>query len=312
MTISLRRPEPGYPSASESPSRQTTYASLLALSRPGQWPKNTLVAAAPFAAGALDQTTVTIRTAGMALAFLAASIATYAANDLADVEADRAHPRKQFRPLASAAVSPLAGKAWGAGAAVIAIGVAAALGPLALLVISVYLGLTHTYSRWLKRLAVLEIIIVAAGFVLRAIGGAVATGLPVSNWFLLVCLFGSLYLVVAKRAAESNRARGTGVHAARAVLSEYPATWLDQMMTISLTGTVMAYALWAVQDVGTDVFAPVLAATVVPFLMLLMRYALLVSRGSGETPESDALHDRCMVVTGLVWLVMCGVGLYLA
>jgi decaprenyl-phosphate phosphoribosyltransferase len=310
MTISLRRPQPGY--AVASPPRPGTVASLVALSRPSQWPKNALVAAAPFAAGALDQSAVTIRTLGMVFAFLAASIATYAANDLADIEADRAHPRKRLRPLASAALRPVAGRAWGTGAATIAICVATAIGPLALLVISLYLTLTLAYSRWLKRFAVLEIVIVAAGFVLRAVGGAVATGLPVSSWFLLVCLFGSLYLVVAKRAAESRRAQLSGAPAARAVLKEYPASWLSQMMTISLTGSVMAYASWAVQDVGTDVFAPVLAATVVPFLMLLMRYALLVARGSGETPESDALHDPFILLTGLVWVAMCTVGLYVA
>lgn len=310
MTLSLHRSRRGY--AVASPPRAGTVASLVALSRPAQWPKNALVASAPFAAGALDQAAVSTRTVGMALAFLAASVATYVVNDLADVEADRAHPHKRSRPLASGVLRPSAARWWGAGAAVLALGTAVALGPLPLLVISLYLATTVAYSRWLKRSPVLEIVVVAAGFVLRAIGGAVATGLPVSSWFLLVCLFGSLYLVVAKRTAEFTRAQQSDGAAARPVLREYSAPWLSQMMTLSLTGSVLAYASWAVQDIGTDVFTPVLAATVVPFLMLLMRYSLLVTRGAGETPETDALHDRFLVLTGLAWLGLCAVGLYVA
>jgi decaprenyl-phosphate phosphoribosyltransferase len=292
--------------------RRNGAAALLALSRPQQWSKNVLVAAAPFAAGVLDHPSVLWRTIAVGASFLGASVATYAVNDLADVSADRAHPVKRLRPLASRDITAATAKGCALVAAFTSLALAATLGPYPLLVVGTYLALTLGYSQWMKRVPVLETVVVAAGFVLRAWGGAVANDLPVSSWFLLVCLFGSLFLVVAKRGAESGRAKSVGVHPTRDVLEAYPATWLQQMMTVSLTGTVLAYALWAVQDVGTDVFAPVLAATVVPFLMVLMRYALLVARGGGETPESDAVHDRALVLTAVVWAAMCIVGLYVA
>jgi decaprenyl-phosphate phosphoribosyltransferase len=151
------------------------------------------------------------------------------------------------------------------------------------------------------------VLVVTAGFIVRALAGAVAAGLAVSDWFLLVVLFGSLFLVTAKRSAEQRRAGTAG----RDVLSRYPDGWLTQITTMALTGTVVAYAAWAFQYAGTDIFEPLIAVSLVPFLAALLRYSLLAAAGSGEAPEV-ALADRFVLGCVVVWSVLMGAGLYLA
>lgn len=311
MTTVESRPIGATPTADTERTHQLARG-LLALSRPGQWPKNALVASAPLGAGVLDHRSALLPTALMTLAFTAASIATYAGNDLADVDADRLHPTKRSRPLAAGMVSPRQATAWGLGWTVAALVLARGVGWVAVGIVGLYVLLNVAYSRGLKTVAVVEIAVVASGFVLRAISGSVATGITISSWFLLVALFGSLYLVTAKRSAEALRIVPAGPPRTRRVLDVYPARWLEQMMTISLAGTVLSYASWALQSVGSDVFTPVLALSVLPFLLTLMRYSLLVSNGAGETPEALIGRDRPLVAMGVCWIGLCVIGLYAA
>lgn len=280
---------------------------LLRLSRPGQWPKNMLVIAAPAAAGALDQGIVLGHTALLVLAFTAASVAVYAGNDVLDAEADRAHPVKRHRPVASGAVHPGQAIIWGTCAAGVALALAAAVGWPAVVVVATYLALSAAYAVRLKHVAVLDITVVAAGFVLRALAGAVGNGIPVSSWFLLVSLFGALYLVTGKRAAEALRESATST---RAVLTQYPQAWLQQVVGVALTGALLSYAMWAFQDVGTDVFTPVVALSVAPFLVALLRYGLLIAKGGGESPERLVLRDRPLLMAGALWALMLTAGIY--
>jgi decaprenyl-phosphate phosphoribosyltransferase len=277
---------------------------LLRTARPRQWIKNLLVFAAPAAAGVLLRPHVAMATGGAFLAFTLAAIATYFVNDAVDVAADRRHPVKRWRPVAAGLVSPHAAKLAGFGAAVAALAVAGLLGWAFTAVVGGYLTLTAAYSTRLKRMPVVDVLAVAAGFLLRAAGGAVAAGVPLSNWFLLVALFGSLYLVTAKRLAEQK------LSTVRPTVAEYPSAWLQQVMTMSLTGTVMAYALWAFQYIG-DAALPVLALSLGPFLAALMRYGLLVARGDGEAPEKVVTSDRFLLVAGLIWAGLVAGGLYL-
>lgn len=287
--------------------------SLLALSRPRQWPKNVLVISAPAAAGVLDQPSAMARTALMVLTFTAASAAVYGLNDVLDATADRAHPDKRHRPVASGALTPRIASAAAACTAVVSIAIAATLGLAAVGVIACYLAMSVAYTVRLKRVAVLEIVVVAAGFVLRALAGAVAVGVPASNWFLLVSLFGALYLVAGKRAGELSRASTSDVGpVTRSVLSQYPEQWLQQVVTVGLAGTMISYAMWAFQDAGTDVFTPLLALSVVPLFVALLRYGLLVAQGRGEQPDRLVLGDRPLLAAGAVWVLMVGVSIYLA
>jgi decaprenyl-phosphate phosphoribosyltransferase len=289
---------PGLPSA------------LLRTARPRQWIKNLLIFAAPTAAGAL-LTPGTAAAAGLAfLAFTAAAIATYFVNDAADVDADRRHPAKGLRPVAAGVLSRRAAVLIGAGTAAAAIALATAVcWPLTACVVA-YLVLTGAYTAGLKHVPVLDVLVVAGGFVLRTAAGAAATGVSVSSWFMLVTLFGALYLVIAKRLGEQTR-QPIGV-APRRVLAGYSPSWLQQILTMALTGTVLAYAAWAFQYLGHDVALPLLAVSVVPFLAALMRYHLLVTRGDGETPENLLTSDRFLLTAGVLWVACAASAIYLA
>jgi decaprenyl-phosphate phosphoribosyltransferase len=288
-------------------------AALLRTARPRQWLKNVLVFAAPAAAGTI-LAPATAATAGVAFAaFTLAAIGIYFVNDAADAAADRRHPVKSSRPVAAGLISPGAARMIGFGAAAAALVVAVAVGWWFAAVVAGYLALNGAYSTRLKHIAVVDVLVVAVGFLLRVAGGAVATGVAVSDWFLLVALFGSLFLVTAKRAAERSHLRDSdGGMPTRPTLAGYSTQWLHQILTMSLTGTVMAYALWAFQYVGHDVALPLLALSLVPFLAALMRYSLLVARGGGEAPEKVLTSDGFLMLAGLGWVLTAGGGLYLA
>jgi decaprenyl-phosphate phosphoribosyltransferase len=282
---------------------------VLRLLRPGQWAKNALCLGAPLAAGVLDRPAVLARTLMTVVAFTLVAAAVYAANDVVDADDDRAHPDKRLRPVASGAVGPgtalaIAGVCAACGAAV-----AGMLGWLTLTVIGAYGLSSAAYVLRLRRVPVLDVVTVAVGFVLRALAGAAATGLAVSSWFLLVALFGSLLLVCAKRRAELFAA--VGRDRARTTLDQYTVGWLDQVVTLALTGTVLAYAMWAFQSHGEDVIRSVLAVSVLPVLVALLRYLLLVDRGSGERPEVTVVDPMLLGCAG-VWAGLLAVGLYLA
>jgi decaprenyl-phosphate phosphoribosyltransferase len=280
---------------------------LLRTARPRQWPKNVLVFAAPAAAGALLEPAIAGTTAAAAGIFVVASAATYFINDAVDVAADRRHPTKRQRPVAAGLLSPRAALAIGIGLALLAPVLALPIGWRLAGVVAAYLTLTLAYSFWLKHQPVLDILAVAGGFVLRAVAGGIATGLTLSNWFLLVVLFGSLFLVTGKRLAEAQG----GDLSARATLEIYPREWLQQIATLALVGVVLTYATWALQYAGEARGSWPLASSVVPFLAVMLRYSLLVARGAGEEPEQLLTSDRFLLVAGLVWAALVGGGLYL-
>jgi decaprenyl-phosphate phosphoribosyltransferase len=280
---------------------------LLRTARPRQWIKNLLVFGAPAAAGVLF-TPAAVRGGVIAfLSFTLAAAGTYFVNDAADADADRRHPVKSRRPVAAGAISPRAARLIGCGSAAAALGLALALPWQFAACVAGYLVLTGSYSAGLKNVPVLDVLLVAGGFVLRAAGGAAATSTVLSSWFLLVILLGSLYLVTAKRAGELTRANPS----ARRALSGYTAPWLQQTLSMTLTGTVLAYAAWAFQYLGNDVALPLLALSIVPLLAALMRYSLLVAHGAGETPETLLTSDRFLLAAGLLWIVTAGAAIYL-
>jgi decaprenyl-phosphate phosphoribosyltransferase len=279
---------------------------LLATARPRQWIKNALVLAAPGVAGVLLRPGPAAAAGLALLAFTLAAVATYFVNDAADVAADRLHPVKVRRAVASGLVGVRTARLTGAGIGVLALVVAFQVTWPFGLCVAAYLALTLAYSAALKHVPVLEVLIVAAGFLLRVAGGALATRVAVSSWFLLMVGFGSLYLVTAKRAGELSRTH------TRRVVAGYSMGWLQQTMTMALTGAAVAYAAWAFQYRGPDVWLPLLASSVVPFLAALMRYNLLVSRGDGETPENLLTADPFLLIAGAIWTAAAGGAIYLA
>ncbi|HEX5533197.1 MAG TPA: decaprenyl-phosphate phosphoribosyltransferase [Actinomycetales bacterium] len=303
----------------------STTVDLIRTARPRQWVKNVLVLAAPFAGRSLFEPHVAGRAFLALLAFTAAAAATYCLNDVRDAATDRRDAVRATRPVAAGRVSANAASVTALALGATSLALAALLGWQTLVVLIMYLALTTLYSTRLKHMAVLDVLAVAGGFLLRAVAGGVATGTRLSDWFLLVALFGSLFLVAAKRSAEQVRCSGEatageaasggaasgGAASRRAVLDIYPASWLQQMTTMALTGAVVSYAMWAFQYLGADIAPPLLAASLVPFLAGMMRYALLVTRGAGETPERLLLADRFLLIAGGLWVSVLGVALYL-
>lgn len=285
---------------------------MVRLLRPRQWVKNVLVFAAPGAAGVLHEPGVLADTVLAFVAFSLAASGTYCLNDAADAEADRAHPTKRHRPVADGSVSVTTARLLGVALLVASIAVASTVGGWRLpLVLLVYVALTTTYTVWLKHIAVVDLAAVAAGFVLRAIAGAVASDVEVSDWFLIVASFGSLFMVVGKRRAESDEL-GVDAAATRTTLGLYSRDYLIQLQTISSAVVMVGYCLWAFEKAAlTDSSIPWFQLSIVPFVIILLRYALLVEVEDHRGPEEIILGDRQLQVLGLLWAAVFACGVYL-
>ncbi len=276
--------------------------------RPRQWIKNVLVGAAPLAAGTILHGTTAVRTLLALVAFCLASSATYCVNDVMDREADAQHPTKRGRPVASGAVPPWAALAL---AAVLAVAAVAVTGPPAFrLVVLGYLVLTVSYSVWLKHRPVLELGLVSGGFLLRAVGGGLATGLPLSQWFLIVTAFGSLFMVAGKRLSELIAAQHASAVVRRS-LTYYPLSYLRMVLGISAGVTITGYCLWAFEVGAGHRGGTWSAISVAPFVLAVMRYGLDSDLGRVEEPEQVVRRDGTLQVLGLAWLATFSLGVLL-
>lgn len=266
--------------------------------RPKQWIKNVLVFAAPVAAGLFDNRATDLHALGAFGCFCAAASATYLLNDAMDIESDRRHPLKKNRPIA-AGIVPV-GLAYVLAAVLLAV----AIGGSFLIrrdfgfTILAYLALTTVYSLWLKSMPILDIVAVAAGFVLRAIGGATATGLPISEWFFIVTSFGALFMVTGKRAGERAEL-GEDAATIRPALAAYTPQYLNYLKAVFSAGTVITYCLWAFASAQESTSGSVLfQISIVPFAIAILRYALLLEQGKGAEPENLVFSDRTLLVAG--------------
>ena len=284
--------------------------SLLRTARPRQWAKNVLVFAAPLAAGVLLHEDVWWRLIVVFVAFCALSSGGYFVNDALDVERDRAHPRKRYRPIAAGAM-PIT-VAWGAAAVLFAVGLglAAAIGWQVALTAAAYAALTVGYSLWLKHEAVVEMVLLALVFVLRAVAGGVAVGLSLSPWFMVVVSFGALLVVAGKRYAE-QMAHGSASARTRRVLGDYPDGFLRFTWAMAATITVTGYCLWALlPGHSPHIPAPWPAISIVPFVVGILRYAMLLEGGDGEAPEDVFFRDRILQASGVIWVAIYVIGIY--
>ncbi|MBN9101512.1 MULTISPECIES: decaprenyl-phosphate phosphoribosyltransferase [unclassified Pseudonocardia] len=283
---------------------------VLRTMRPKQWVKNVLVLAAPFVAGTLFTTGIVLHLVIAFVAFSLAASGVYLVNDANDVEADRAHPTKRNRPIAAGIVP--AGLALGV-AVVLLLG-ALALAWLAstqlLVVLAVYVAVQLAYCFWLKHQPVLDICIVASGFLLRAIAGGAATGIPLSQWFLLTAGFGSLFMVAGKRYAEMMLAERTGAKI-RKSLEAYSASYLRFVWALSATVLTVTYCLWAFEIREAHHNSVWSVISIVPFVVAVLRYSVDVDSGNGGAPDEIALADRALQVLALVWVATLTLAVYL-
>jgi len=286
----------------EPPKGPPALPALVRLARPKQWVKNGLVIAAPGAAGVLGDGTALART-GIAFAcFCLAASGTYFLNDALDVDADRRHPTKRARPIASGEVSTRTAITGGIVLLTSAIALSFAARWQLSLVVSGYLLQTVVYSVWLKHEAVLDLACVASGFVLRTIAGGVAVGVTISPWFLIVAGSASLFMVTGKRHAEMVE---LGEHAGshRLTLDMYSRGFLSYVRAVASSVTVLAYCLWAFEKSST-VGSPVwFELSIVPFVLGILRYALLLEQGRGGAPEELVLSDRVLLAMGASWAI---------
>lgn len=278
---------------------------LLEGMRPRQWAKNVLVLAVPLAAGELLQRDVLVASVVAVVCFCLVSSATYLVNDVVDAEADRVHPVKHRRPVARGALRPRTALLAGVVLIIVALAMAWWLTRPALVWVLVgYLACSFAYSTRLKREPVIELALLAAGFLLRAVAGGAATGIPVSQWFLIVAGFGSLFMAAGKRYSELV-SLPEGVEPARVSLQGYTREYLRFVWGVSAGVTITAYCLWAFevgQGTGWAVWS------VAPFVLAVLRYAVDIDAGRAEAPEDVALRDRTLQVLALLWVVLFALG----
>jgi decaprenyl-phosphate phosphoribosyltransferase len=291
------------------PARNSVAWGLVRGLRPRQWVKNFLVFAAPLAAGAVLDPDVLGPSALAFVLFCAASSAVYLVNDAIDVEDDRRHPVKRLRPIAAGIVSRR-----------LAVGLAAVLFAVALVpaalfarpelvwVLVTYIGLQLAYCLGLKNQPVLDLAVVASGFLLRGIAGGVAAGLVLSQWFLLVAAFGSLFMVAGKRYSELVLLGDDAE--TRRTLQEYSISYLRFVWSLSAGVAVTAYSLWAFEMGEGQAGVPWATLSIAPFVLAILRFAVDVDKGAAGAPEEIVLRDRVLLGLALVWVVTVCVGVF--
>jgi len=292
--------------------RMSWPTAVIRTARPKQWAKNFLVFAAPAAAGVLTEPAVLVRTGIAFVAFCLAASGTYFLNDAMDLAADRLHPAKRKRPIAAGVISRPT--AYVISVLLMVTGLAVAFpvqnGRLTVVLV-IYLAFTISYSLGLKREPVVELAMVAAGFVLRAVGGAVAANVGLSRWFLIVAGAGSLFVVAGKRIGELSQ-HGAADGTSRSVLARYTPNFLRQVSTISAGVTVTAYCLWAFANAAAHGEAAIwFELSIIPFVVAILRYALISDHGDAGAPEDVLLSDKVIVLFAVVWAVLFGIGISL-
>ena len=271
---------------------------MLRLLRPRQWIKNLLLfAALVFAKELFVPRSVALATLAF-VAFCLASSSVYVVNDLVDADRDREHPEKRNRPIASGEVPPARAGAIAAALTLVALGMAFAIGRGFGAAMLVYLGLSHFYSLAGKNVVVLDVLLVAAGFVIRAVAGALAIQVPYSDWFVLCTLFLAMFIAFSKRRAELA-AIGDGVARSRPVLALYSERSLAAFTAASMAAAIIGYSLYVQDTHSRAADEQKLLPLTVPFVIfVIFRYHLLVERGgAGERPEEAVFQDRVMLAS---------------
>ena len=278
---------------------------IVKLIRVKQWPKNLLVAAAPLASGVLPTVNEVSKIFYGVLSFCVTSSIAYIVNDWKDQKFDRNHKSKKFRPIAAGTVSK---KQINLILIALFLGLILSLMQLNykfLIVISVYLVLNLLYSFKLKDIEIIEILIVASGFFLRTLSGAYILEIPISEWFLLVTSFGSLYIVSVKRLSEKKFANEFST---RKVISSYSNDFLLVIIGMSLTITLTSYGMWSFGRASSDMYTGLSMFTL---LFALMRFLLCAEKGNDESPEDLIFNDKYIFTSLFLTVCFVSVSLYI-
>ena len=284
---------------------------ILRLLRPEQWLKNGFVLAPLFFSGGALNRDALIAALGAFAAFCFLASAVYVFNDIHDLDADREHAKKKTRPLPSGQVS--VGLAWAlvpvlAGLAG-AIAMATGLPVMFYAAGGIYAGVNIAYTLGLKHVALVELVLVASGFVIRLIAGAIAANVVLSPWIILMTGTLALLLVTGKRRADVAQAADPKTK--RRALADYSTTFLDQLITMLSAVTLVAYVLYCVSDHGVGRYGNLILLTAVFVVLGVMRYLQIVLvQGGGDSPTTLAVRDPVMAGTFVLWLVTFGALIY--
>ena len=295
-----------------APQRPPLPLSLLRAMRPRQWVKNLVVFAALIFSLRLTDPEAFGRAALAFVLFCATSGAVYIVNDLFDAERDRKHPTKSRRPIASGAL--------GVVPAIVAVAVLLsgslvvgfALSPPFGAVLLIYAALNLAYSMYLKEIVILDVMVIAAGFVLRAVGGGLVINVAISQWLIMCTILLSLFLAFCKRRQELETLHEAHEH--RTILREYSVAFIDQMINVVTASTVVSYMFYTMSpDVEQRLGTPYLYLTV-PFVLYgIFRYLYLVHRlGRGASPTQALLTDRPLLLCVGLWEATVVLLLYVA
>jgi 4-hydroxybenzoate polyprenyltransferase len=292
--------------------RPSVIATCVAAMRPYQWTKNLLLFAALVFAGELGHPSQALVSLAAFAAFCLAASATYIFNDLLDIESDREHPKKRHRPLASGAMTPAAAWVLLVSLFGVAIAIAWAIRLEFLAALLAYVVLTLAYTLKLKHLMIIDVLAIALGFVVRAVAGALALNVPFSNWLVVCTLFLATFLGLSKRRQEILLLE-EGAQSHRQVLQHYTVNYLDQLILIMASGTLITYTIYTcspevIQRLGTDKLYVTL-----PFVVYgLFRYLHLIHHETGGgDPSSTLIKDRPLGATVVLWALACALLIYL-
>jgi decaprenyl-phosphate phosphoribosyltransferase len=288
-----------FPLMPSLPPSVLVFVKLLQLMRPHQWLKNGFVFAGLVFSQSWQDGPLVLRVLYAFAAFCCFSSMVYIINDWHDRASDALHPVKRDRPLASGAVSGLL--ALVVAGALLAAGLLLAAGNRTLLLLlGVYTVLNLAYSWRLKRVPVVDVSIIASGFMLRLLAGTVAVGIAPSRWLLLTGIFVALFLGFSKRRAESFHDESSQ----RAVLEHYPVALLDTFIAMAMTATLTTYSLFATSPEAQLQHGERLLYTVPVVIFAMLRYTYQVHRGRGEDVARDMLRDPWILGAGLLWLAI--------
>ncbi len=295
----------------------TPVAAFLRSLRPHQWVKNGLLFAGLVFAGRLADPQALARAVEGFVAFALLSGAVYLFNDLRDIEADRLHPKKRHRPLASGALAP--GLAWGGLVVVLAIAAALSLhlGPRFAATAAGYLALNIAYSLGLKNVVLVDVMAIAMGFVLRAIAGVellypIAPDVAISPWLLVCTFFLALFLACGKRRQELLHQDVSQAAERRRVLLAYNAAFLDTLVTVCAATTLVSYTIYTIWPATVEKFHTTGLLWTVPFVTYgVFRYLWLTRVGDeGEDPSHALVSDRPLLLAVVLWSLVVALVLY--
>jgi 4-hydroxybenzoate polyprenyltransferase len=304
------------PITNQAETDRSTALSLFVSLRPAQWTKNLFVFGALLfgqrgnSPAFLDAGAIAHAVTAFVI-FCALSGVVYLINDVADRENDRLHPVKRYRPIASGAVAPSLAVATAAVLGVAALASAYVLQPAFALVAVTYVALNALYSGPLKHVVIIDVLIVAVGFVLRAAGGALAIDVPISHWLLILILLLALFLALSKRRHELVLLAG-GATGHRPILQEYSPYLLDQMIGVVTASTLVSYVIYTISPETVQKFhTDYLGFTLVFPLYGIFRYLYLVHQKEGGGSPSDMLqNDRPLLACVALWAISVAAIIY--